>query len=80
MLGNIAPVERVSATADTKANVYRNEFVPANQTNSLRVLSARLDLLRTLQGRMASGRWLDRATQRLPVAVLGDGAARRLGV
>lgn len=80
MLGNIGPVERVSATADTKANIYRNDLVPAAQTNSLRVLSARLDLLKTLRGELASGRWLDRGTERLPVVVLGDSAAERLGV
>jgi putative ABC transport system permease protein len=80
MLGNIAPVEQVSATADTKVNVYRSDFIPSNQTSSLQVLSARLDLLKALRGRMSSGRWLDEATQRLPVVVLGDGAARRLGV
>ncbi|MER8156198.1 ABC transporter permease [Streptomyces sp. NPDC094472] len=80
MLGNIAPVERVSATGDTKANVYRNEFVPSNQTNSLRVLSARLDLLKAVRGEVRTGRWLDRATERLPVVVLGSSSAERLGV
>ncbi|CDR12968.1 ABC transporter permease [Streptomyces iranensis] len=80
MLGNIAPVERVSATGDTKANVYRNEFVPSNQTNSLRVLSARLDLLTAVRGEVRTGRWLDHATERLPVVVLGSSSAERLGV
>ncbi|TMU98523.1 ABC transporter permease [Streptomyces sp. DASNCL29] len=80
MLGNIAPVEGVSATGDTKANVYRNEFVPSNQTNSLRVLSARLDLLKAVRGEVRTGRWLDRATERLPVVVLGSSSAERLGV
>ncbi|MGW5449428.1 ABC transporter permease [Streptomyces asiaticus] len=80
MLGNIAPVEGVSATGDTKANAYRNEFVPSNQTNSLRVLSARLDLLKAVRGEVRTGRWLDRATERLPVVVLGSSSAERLGV
>ncbi|GAA3370108.1 hypothetical protein GCM10017744_092540 [Streptomyces antimycoticus] len=80
MLGNIAPVERVSATGNTKANVYRNEFVPSNQTNSLRVLSARLDLLKAVRGEVRTGRWLDHATERLPVVVLGSSSAERLGV
>lgn len=80
MLGNIAPVERTSATGGTKASIYRNEHVPANQTNSLTVLSARLDLLKALQGKVRTGRWLDHATRKLPVVVLGDSSARRLGV
>ncbi|MFD7997977.1 ABC transporter permease [Streptomyces mirabilis] len=80
MLGNIPPVERISSTADTKAHIYRNDVVPSSQTNSLRVLSARLDLLATLRGQLDSGRWLDRSTERLPVVVLGHSAAKLLGV
>lgn len=80
MLRNIAPVQHVSATGATKASIYRNEYVPAEQTNSLTVLSARLDLLDTLRGKLRTGRWLDRSTERLPVTVLGADAADRLGV
>ncbi|MFJ7593443.1 ABC transporter permease [Streptomyces sp. NPDC097617] len=80
MLGNIPPVEQISTTADTKANIYRNDAVPLSQTNSLHVLSAQDDLLKTIRGELSSGRWLDRATERLPVVVLGHGAAERLGV
>ncbi|MEU9671750.1 ABC transporter permease [Streptomyces bobili] len=80
MLGNIAPVEQISSTADTKAHIYRSDVVPASQTNSLRVLSAHLGLLKTLRGDLDSGRWLDEATERLPVVVLGHSAAEALGV
>jgi putative ABC transport system permease protein len=80
MLGNIAPVQRVTATGGTKAGVYRNDLVPPGQTNGLTVLSARLDLLDALRGKLRSGRWLDNAAQRLPATVLGDASAKRLGV
>ncbi|MFJ4685182.1 ABC transporter permease [Streptomyces sp. NPDC088789] len=80
MLGAIAPVEKASATGATKAGIYRSDLVPAEQTGSLTVLSARLDLLDTLRGTLRSGRWLDTASQKLPVTVLGDAAAQRLGV
>ncbi|MFF9402484.1 ABC transporter permease [Streptomyces sp. NPDC014646] len=80
MLGNIAPVQKVTATGATKASVYRNDLVPDGQTNSLTVLSARLDLLDALHATLRAGRWLDTASQNLPVVVLGDAAARRLGV
>ncbi|MFG2694789.1 ABC transporter permease [Kitasatospora sp. NPDC048407] len=80
MLGNIAPVQHVTTTGGTKAAVYRNDLVPPGQTNSLTVLSARLDLLDALRGRLRAGRWLDQAAERLPVTVLGDAAAKRLGV
>ncbi|MFE0178231.1 ABC transporter permease [Streptomyces sp. NPDC059002] len=80
MLANIAPVQKTTATGKTQAHVYRNDLVPEEQTNSLTVLAARLDLLKTLHGDLRAGRWLDKAGARLPVTVLGDQAARRLGV
>ncbi|MGY3680479.1 ABC transporter permease [Streptomyces sp. TE33382] len=80
MLANIAPVQQVTATGATKAQVYRNDLVPSQQTNSLTVLAARLNLLEVLHATLQSGNWLDKASENLPVTVLGDKAALRLGV
>ncbi|MFE3151207.1 MULTISPECIES: ABC transporter permease [unclassified Streptomyces] len=80
MLANISPVQQVTATGATKAEVYRNDLVPKEQTGSLTVLAARLNLLKVLHATMQSGKWLDEASQNLPVTVLGDQAAQRLGV
>ncbi|MEE1736214.1 ABC transporter permease [Streptomyces sp. BE147] len=80
MLGNIAPVQQVTAVGATKAEVYRNNLVPEQQTGSITVLAARPNLLDVLHGSLHSGKWLDRASERLPVTVLGDQAAQRLGV
>jgi putative ABC transport system permease protein len=80
MLANVAPVQQVTATGVTNAHVYRNDLIRPGQTNSLTVLAARLNLLDVLHARLRSGRWLDAAAQKLPVAVLGDQAASRLGV
>nr|WP_128382444.1 ABC transporter permease [Streptomyces cavernae] len=80
MLAAVAPVETVSATGATQADIYRNDLVPVTQTNGLSVRSARLDLLGALRGNLRVGRWLDRATERLPVVVLGSEAADRLGI
>ncbi|WP_328946874.1 ABC transporter permease [Streptomyces sp. NBC_00250] len=80
MLGNIAPVQQVTAVGATKAEVYRNNLVPKQQTGSITVLAARPNLLDVLHGSLRSGKWLDRAGERLPVTVLGDQAAQRLGV
>ncbi|MFE7039390.1 ABC transporter permease [Streptomyces atratus] len=80
MLANIAPVQQVTATGATKAQVYRNDLVPPQQTSSLTVLAARLNLLDVLHATLQSGRWLDKASENLPVTVLGDQAALRLGV
>ncbi|MFB7829535.1 ABC transporter permease [Streptomyces hydrogenans] len=80
MLGNIAPVQQVTAVGATKAEIYRNNLVPTQQTGSITVLAARPNLLDVLHGSLRSGKWLDRASERLPVTVLGDQAAQRLGV
>ncbi|MFD0341162.1 ABC transporter permease [Streptomyces sp. NPDC127117] len=80
MLANIAPVQEVTATGATKAEVYRNDLVPKEQTGSISVLAARLNLLDVLHATLRSGTWLDKASENLPVTVLGDQAAQRLGV
>ncbi|KQX55816.1 MULTISPECIES: ABC transporter permease [unclassified Streptomyces] len=80
MLANIAPVQQVTATGATTAQVYRNDLVPEQRTGSLTVLAARLNLLDVLHATLRSGQWLTRASENLPVTVLGDGAASRLGV
>ncbi|MEV6355698.1 ABC transporter permease [Streptomyces hydrogenans] len=80
MLGNIAPVQQVTAVGATEAEVYRNDLVPEQQTGSITVLAARPNLLDVLHGSLRGGKWLDAASERLPVTVLGDQAAQRLGV
>ncbi|MFK0214566.1 ABC transporter permease [Streptomyces sp. NPDC090298] len=80
MLSGIAPVQQVTATGATEAEVYRNDLVPKERTGGLSVLAARPNLLDVLHATLRSGRWLDRASERLPVTVLGDQAAERLGV
>ncbi|MGW4652504.1 ABC transporter permease [Kitasatospora sp. NPDC004289] len=80
MLAAIGPVQQVTATGATRAEVYRNDLVPPQQTNSITVLAARLNLLEVLHATLGSGRWLDPAAEHLPVTVLGDRTAERLGV
>ncbi|MFJ7491996.1 ABC transporter permease [Streptomyces sp. NPDC097727] len=80
MLANIAPVQQVTATGATKAHVYRNDLIPAERTGSIPVLAARLNLLSVLRMHMKSGQWLNTASENLPVTVLGEQAAQRLGV
>ena len=80
MLARVAPVQQVTATGATKAEVYRNDLVPKQQTGSISVLAARLNLLDVLHATVRSGSWLDEAGENLPVTVLGDQAAQRLGV
>ncbi|WP_405712657.1 MULTISPECIES: ABC transporter permease [unclassified Streptomyces] len=80
MLANIAPVQQVTATGATEAHVYRNDLIPAERTGSITVLAARRNLLSALRMHMKSGQWLDAASENLPVTVLGEQAAQRLGV
>ncbi len=80
MINRIAPVTGVSATGATNARIYRNDHVTASQTGGITVLAARLDLPATVGATVASGAWLNGATERYPAVVLGTRAADRLGV
>lgn len=81
MIGRIGPVTSVTAVALVPgAKVYRSDRVPASQSGGLGVYATRLDLLDTVGAVVASGTWLNPATERYPAVVLGDRAANRLGV
>lgn len=81
MVARIAPVTTATAIGTLKdVSVYRNQHIPVEQTNGLAVNAARTDLLDTVGGTLASGRWLDDALSRFPTAVLGASAAERLGI
>jgi putative ABC transport system permease protein len=80
MVGRIGPVQQVSSVSSVTANVYRNPYIDAGQTGGIGVKAARPDLLAVLAGRLAQGRFLDAATSRYPVTVLGSVAAQRLGI
>ncbi len=80
MIGRIGPVESVSATGTVSASVRRSDLIPAQQTGGIAVRAARSDLLGVLGGAVRSGKFLDAATERYPVVVLGSVAAERLGI
>ena len=74
-------VESAAAiTAVDGATVRRSSYVPAEITGGIFVAAADPELLATLEGTTASGRFLDRATERYPAVVLGAKAAKRLGI
>src|SRR5699024_425801 len=50
------------------------------ETNGLEVAVARPDVFGAIEAELASGRWFDEATRKLPVTVLGRTAADRLGI
>ena len=80
MISRIGPVEQVQYTGSTKANVYRSPLISSVNTNALSVQAASLDLPRTVGATIAEGAYLNAATAREPVAVLGYAAAQRLGI
>jgi putative ABC transport system permease protein len=61
-------------------NAYRSPLIPSIQTNALSVQAASLGLPATVGTSMARGAYLNAATAREPVAVLGAAAAQRLGI
>jgi putative ABC transport system permease protein len=81
MISRIGPVEQVAATGKVAAAlVYRTDRIPAAQSGGISVRAAQPDLLGTVGARLANGTWLNLATARFPVVVLGSAAARRLGI
>jgi len=72
-----------SAAAVTRvdgATVRRSSYVPAEITNGIAVEAADPQLLGTLEGTLASGRFVGPANDRYPAVVLGAKAAQRLGI
>jgi putative ABC transport system permease protein len=80
MLARIGPVTEVQYTGSINADVYRSPLIPAIDTNALTVDAASLGLPRTVGTTIARGSYLNAASAREPVAVLGAAAARRLGI
>lgn len=80
MVRAIGPVQSVGAIGHTGAKVYRNDRVPPGQTGGTAVYAASLELPATTGAVLADGVWLNAATERYPVVVLGSGTAQRLGV
>lgn len=82
MVRRIGPVTRVSAVANTHAQVRRSDLIDENDLSGagLSVLAARRDLLGVVGGSVSSGRYFSRADERFPTAVLGVQAATRLGI
>jgi putative ABC transport system permease protein len=80
MIARIRPVQQVQETGATSVNVYRSPLVPSINTNALAVQAASLELPAAVGTSLATGRYLNAATAREPVAVLGAAAAQRLGI
>jgi putative ABC transport system permease protein len=80
MAGQLPGVTAVQYTGEvTSANAYRSPYIPAINTNALTVAAASLGVPAVAGTSVAQGSYLNAATAREPVAVLGATAAQRLG-
>ena len=80
MIARLNGVYQVQSTGATNASVYRSPLIPAVNTNALSVDAATLGLPATSGTSVAQGEFLNAATAREPVAVLGAAAAQLLGI
>jgi putative ABC transport system permease protein len=80
MIARLPGVYQVQATGATNANVYRSPLIPAVNTNALTVDAATLALPAASGTSLTQGEFLNAATDREPVCVLGAAAAQLLGI
>ncbi len=80
MIARIQPVETTSSISTASARVYRNDLIPSGQSSGLTVQAVDLNLLDTLAGSVADGKFLDEVSGAYPTTVLGSVAAERLGI
>ena len=82
--GMIARLPGVTAVQDTGTitglYAYKSRLIPSIETNAISVDAATLDLPAVAATSIAQGRYLNAATAREPVAVLGAATAQRLGI
>jgi putative ABC transport system permease protein len=81
MIARLPGVTAVQATGSVSGgNVYKSPLIPSVETNALSVDAATLGLPSVAGTSLAEGRFLNAATAREPVAVLGAATAQLLGI
>lgn len=61
-------------------HVYRSDMIPETHTGGLSVQTVSESLAKVLNASLRTGTWFTDATAAFPTVILGDGAARRLGI
>jgi putative ABC transport system permease protein len=81
MIARLPGVTAVQGTGTVNGvSVYKSPYIPPDETNALTVNAATLGLPAAAGTSLAQGRFLNAATAREPVAVLGAATAQRLGI
>jgi putative ABC transport system permease protein len=79
-IARIPGVEQVATTAALRLSVRRSEKIPATINGGITVQATTPTLAATVRATVRVGAWFNPATSTLPTVVLGDVAARRLGI
>jgi putative ABC transport system permease protein len=80
MIASLPGVTAAEYTGTTSASAYRSPLIPAVDTNALTVAASSLGLPAVAGTSIAQGSYLNAATAREPVAVLGAEAAQLMGI
>jgi putative ABC transport system permease protein len=80
MISQLAGVYQVQSTGSISANAYRSPLIPSLDSNGLTVDAATLGVPAAAETSLARGEFLNAATQREPVCVLGTTAAQLMGI
>jgi putative ABC transport system permease protein len=80
MIARIGPVETTTIVSAVDASVYKTDRIPSGQSGGLSVQAVDINLLETLAGTVAAGRFHDEVSAGYPTVVLGSVAAERLGI
>ena len=80
MVGQLPGVTAVQYTGTVRADAYRSPLVPAIDTDGLTVDAASVGLPAVVGTSVAQGSYLNAATAKGPVAVLGAEAAQLMGI
>jgi putative ABC transport system permease protein len=80
MIARLSGVTNVQDTGTVNVSAYRSPLIPPVETNALTVDAASLGLPAAAGTSLAQGSYLNPATAREPVAVLGATAAQLLGI
>jgi putative ABC transport system permease protein len=80
MIARIGPITQVQYTGSVNGDVFRSPLIPAIDTNAISISAASLGLPHAVGTTVWQGSYLNAATEREPVVVLGAAAAQRLGI
>ena len=80
MVERIGPVEEVTSTTQTDLLVRRSNFISEFEGGGISTIITSSELLNVIGGNLSEGRFITDGLSDLPVTVLGNVTAKRLGI